>query len=253
MSLPTPVAGWNFNDSSADVVGSLDLAESSAFAGNYIAGLSAGTGNAIDLDGVRYGTVAFASLGPLNVGDNDFSIAVWVKAGSSTQSQRAVVELGNTSNRAYRIRIDPNNNRFRFEVSATGSDNLYVTYNKTITAGTWYHVVVRFTASTDTIELIVDNDVAGKASRSDITSIHTVTNPDPSNYPAEFCVGVLPIGTDYSLKAQVAVDNLYVFAETIDDTAVGNLYNSGAGRECPWSSPTSPIAPPVAPPIATAV
>ena len=98
-------------------------------------------------------------------GNNDFSIALWFKpsAQPSTDTINSIHYIGsNLATRATRSSVGvgyENDTDSYYLTFLTPDDN--VRKSQTFTTGTWYHIIITYTASSNTVEFFVNNSSLG--------------------------------------------------------------------------------------------
>ena len=230
MAIPNPYSSWYLNDNLLDEFGDRNLSESSPTA--YVAGVSAGTGNAANFNNVSHTFIPFGSEDQLNIGNNDFSISMWVKSNNGSDAFfDGLMSFGNLAGpkRGYLLYTKASTNQILFFCSSNGSNALQITKTLAggINTGEWHHIVTTFDASTDTIALIVDDGTP--VTRNDVTDIFQPDNSD-SGKTVQFGVG------NYYNNLAVnhyngVMDSVYFFTEVISAADITELNNGGNGFE----------------------
>jgi len=205
---------------------SYDLTENNT--PTYISGK---LGNCLHCDLTEHSTLARGSIGNLSPGAHDWSLSFWFATLSGTSSSiRTLISVW-----------DDGGNQKEWRVFYRGSDNRVdglVSYNLSAAAqagpytiagglntGEWHHVVLRYTLGTG-IEVIVDNDVAGKVTAA-CTTMTQGTAP--------FVIGGLwSSGAWAGPSALTDIDAVGFWYRKLTDAEIGQLYNSGSGLEYPF-------------------
>jgi hypothetical protein len=206
-----------------DAVNGKDLTDNNTV--GYSSGVSGGltgTGNAANFirANSEYLSIDDAALNGLSPGDTDWSISCWLKlnAGPFSNNQHifGVWKTSPTNSREYLLYWKAGHTMLRFYTSEDGSTETYMNAGSTLSADTWYHVVICHDATNDLKLMYID----GALSRS---TSHTtgVYQGDAS----------LNIGRTHNTSNYVdgAIDEWGLWSRVLTSDEVSELYNSGDG------------------------
>jgi len=212
------VSNWNFDESSGnadDNKGNNVLVNSNGttFATGKInngADLESGSSNSFYIED--------ANITGLDETD-DFTASLWIKPESNGTNSTIFGKWNSTGDqRSYEIFLDASN-YIKAYISSDGTNantsKITIT-NAPLSNGTWYHIVVAYTASSGAITTYVNG--TGYNSTSHKTSIF--------DSDSTFSIGG-DLG-EWSIFDGM-IDEFSFWNSTLDSTAVAELYNSGAG------------------------
>jgi hypothetical protein len=214
--------GDNVNDTSGNAQNGTNV--------NNVTFTTGKVGNAFTFNGSNYISLPDNSLNSLT---GDFSVACWVKIGSSSGSKMIVGNLTEATPGGARqgFRFEVNGTILQIDISnASGTTSLQAGANP-LTVGVWYHVVLTRQGSTRT--------------RIYVNGAISVTNSDtrnPSILPTMYTtIGANRYGTS-SLSAYFNgnLDAVTVWNKELTADEVLSLYNEGTGAEYPFSSQLLP-------------
>lgn len=159
----------------------------------------------------------------------DLSLSFWVNASTLTNgTSYQIIQKWQTA-RSYLFRIDVTAGAVRnllVGFSASGTSAGQTTGVKdlgTMNTGTFYHLVLVYTASAGTVTVYKDGSSLG-----DITS----QNTSIANSSADFVIG----STDATSGLTGVVDEVGIWNRTLTSGEVTSLYNGGAGFAYPFVS-----------------
>lgn len=218
------VAYWKLDEASGNAIDShsngLTLTDTNTV------GSAAGkinTGRQFDRASNRYFTRASESL--LQFGNVNFTISFWVKFLSISTGQQLVAKRNGSSSREVEISLNGVSNKIAFELFNGSSTTIaIVTTAAAVSAGPWFHIVARHTAST-WINLKINDGAAVTAS--DVGTAGTNSTA--------FTVGNFASGTS-TTAADAIIDELAIWKRTLSDAEVTAVYNSGNGLAYPFAS-----------------
>jgi hypothetical protein len=216
------MASWDLSETTGNAVdshsGGYDLTETG---GTIASGTGpAGTANtARDFEDADTEDFNIASTADLQMGNFDFSIALWARLERNDVTQVALMKGDNSSIHEYEIRYQ-DTGTWHFKVSsATGFTNQTTAVSDSaFSTGQWYFIVARHDATADTLDIGIDGD----------------TTPNSTAYTHGGWAGTAPfylgqIGNNGAyfdgMLAQVRI-----WKKKLSTAEVTWLYNSGAGR-----------------------
>ena len=224
-----PVAAWipsldtagNGTTTLTDLVGSADgtLTNMDA-ATDWVADTDAGGVRALDFDGsndyVNFGQV----LTDLHAAD--FTFSAWCNsAGSSTN--KTIFSTSNAGSGWFIRRNDSSAaDSLGLTVYHSATTAQYTSGNAAFTLGVWHHIAVVWGATSKTAKLYID----GAETESYAESIAGVGSPVTDAGKDKELARLNTTGQRYD----GFIDDVRIFAETLDSADVAYLYNSGTGR-----------------------
>lgn len=225
------LAWWSFNETGGvafDRVGKNHLTEVGTVSRNTPGKIGAAMA---DFSGSDY----FWTPGEgLAFGDEDFSISLWINMDSLATDRVILAKyIGANYSREYLLSFNATAVRFRFAVgsgadggaSVTTVDNSIIggTGSAVPSVDTWYHIVCQHDATSNIIRIVVNNGGGNSAAHS--TGVHKGITP-------------LMIGaaSDGGTPVDGQFDALGIFRGRITDAEIATLFNSGNGREWPFTS-----------------
>lgn len=149
--------------------------------------------------------------GELTVGNEDFSISVWVYISDNTVTQPIITKWNGSTNEYYLEYIGSTG--FRFTV-----DSANVSFPIGITNNTWYHVIAYHDSSSDVIGLEIN---AGTPNTTSYTT-------GPTSGDSVFEVGAQSIDGNYFTGR---IDSLGFWKKILTEYERDVLYNAGSGLE----------------------
>lgn len=228
------VSYWKMDEASGtreDIHGPNDLTA------NGTGGVGSATGKInsaadFELSDSDYLSIADASQTGLDF-SGDMSASFWLNIESAPASGEdfTVFSKGSGADGAYALTYSnvggtPKLNFWIFD-SGNPSENINMLVNQTFSTATWYHVVVTFTASTDTAEFFVNGSSLGTASN----SLYSGTT---NNSALPFNIGRYQAGNRYF---DGLIDELGMWSKVLSGSEITDLYNSSNGL--PYSETTS--------------
>jgi hypothetical protein len=210
------ISCWELDEASGDA---LDAHGSNTLTANNSPGAASGV-----ISGCRTfnGTNQFFSAdssASLEFGDTDFMICGWLNIASNATNQSAIGKWDTNSKREYRLSYSTVADRFRFEVSPDGTNQVTVSANVlgSPSTSTWYWVVGYHSAAANEIGISVNNGTFTTATHS--TGIY-VSN-------AAFRIGNLV--TAGSNLWNGSIDQCLAFNAIKSAGDLTSIYNSGSG------------------------
>ena len=171
-------------------------------------------GNCALLDAANNEYLKSGSTSLFSPGDNDFSVAIWVKATASGLNKRAIgIASGEWS-----LLVHPTNDAILFNIHSYGV-YLQVAVNNQV--GNWHLYTMKFDHTNDLMRIRVDNGVP-------------VTKATGANYPAATTTNLL-IGSDakdYSISG--GIQNAGYWSRLLTSTEEEQLWNGGDGLTYPF-------------------
>ncbi len=160
----------------------------------------------------------------------DMSISMWVKFDSvisfppTEYFYALATKWNNGGQRSYEFAISNNLLSFSWSTngSAGGSED-FARIPFTPVVGTWYHLVVTYTASNALVNFYIDN-VNTSSTMGELTSIHSGT--------ADFSIGGRASGMLGLVDA--TYDGVGIWNRVLTSDEVSELYNGGAGIQYPF-------------------
>lgn len=172
-------------------------------------------------------SIADGSQTGLDFGNEDFTIALWVKGeGFSGFSDQYIVSKGGVNLAGYVLLWSWSDDRFRFEVGDANFSTGNVLAN-TLGApadATWYFIVCRHNATANTLTICVNDGTVDSASWSNgcVDTASTFRVGANSAGSASFFDGI--------------IDELGIWGRVLTAAEITELYNSGAGRDYAYIS-----------------
>lgn len=198
-----------------DVHGTYDLTETSG----TIDTATGKVGAARDFEATaetEYFTAATNAV--VEFGDEDFTIALWVKP----ESTAAIVDFVSKFDNSNYLIGEGGDAKPRFLVRNAGDTaNITVTSTVVMSPATWYFIVARHDATADTIDITV-----GDAGTLTTSSPQTVTG-GISNEATAFAIGARPTPTVYT---DGILDEIGIWSRKLTSDEMTWLYNTGSGR-----------------------
>lgn len=179
-----------------------------------------------------------ASNSDLTVGDEDFTVAVWVKTGSSTGNQHCVGEyVFNSSGGGWTLLTsNDNSGKMRF-LAKYNSGTLDVADSTTfgsVADNNWHHVVAWHDSVNNQIGIAIDGGSANTTSYSAGVGSNSI----------DFEVGWnLALGSLVDARWQGYIDELGFWKRVLTSQERTDLYNGGAGLAYPFTTPKGIILP----------
>lgn len=236
MSLDTNIkAYYKCDESSGNIADSLGL--------NNLTNIGVatfGTGiinNGIILNGSsQYFTIADALQTGLDLSP-DLTFALWVKFagfGSNDGNANAFIYkrgASGTNQEQYRFFYESDSggtNHIYLSTSSDGSSSSQQKIDYTFSTGTWYHVAV--TKSGTTVKFYVNGSEVTTGASGSVTS--TIFDG----------VGNFYLGTNQGVTGYLngRMDEIYISSDAKSAGDISDLYNGGAGRSYPFTTPATP-------------
>jgi len=200
-----------------------------------------------DNNTVLYGTGIISNAGDFETGNTeslsitdgsqtgldlsgDFSFSLWFKPESSIEAP-LIAKGYSSGNYGYRLFTSNDGGAgLHLMLSSNGSSATFRSWSWSDTPGTWYHIVVTYTASTHTAEAFIDGSSLGTVDMV-VTSIH---NSNQSFY----------IASDDSAPATQdgLIDETGIWTKVLSGAEITELYNAGAGLAYPFSETSTSTA-----------
>lgn len=221
------ISYWKLNEASgtrADSAGDNDLTDNNTV--TRVLGKQSGAAQFVSANSE---SLSISSNPSLQVGDIDFTLACWVYLTTKTLSQSFPTKVDSGSNsREYWVEYDSASDRIRFRVSSDGtSGNTTTVVANNLGApstGTWYFVVAWHDASSDTINIQVNNGTTDSTAHS--TGVYAGT--------ADFRIGAF--GNTPSQFLNGYADEVGFWKRLLTTEEKTRLYNSGNGITYPFNS-----------------
>ncbi|RMD46230.1 MAG: LamG domain-containing protein, partial [Aquificota bacterium] len=184
-------------------------------------------GPALDREGVFDGVDDYIIIPDSDdwaFGNNDFTIAVWVKFNSvvtpSIQGLISDWEAAGGSNRAWEL-WKRSSNEIRFQAwDSSGSILISLTSSTPVTSGKWYHVVVQRNGTIS--RLFLD----GVVESTDSTAGGVISNSQsPLLISGEWKTGF----TSVQYIVNGLLDEIVIYNRSLSDSEIALLYNEGVG------------------------
>ena len=174
----------------------------------------------------------YLDMGNLNAiidESNDWSISLWVYF-NETGTNDAVFGYYTSSNPYTRIYRLANNSLLFESAVANGCTNFRGTTSDTFNGGSWYHIVATYD-SDDNAQLWVNG-----VKKLDVATDNSCDSMDTQS----FKFGSIDVGGYYLNGTE---DEISLWSEELNDTYIGELYNSGTGDFYPFEQPTTTYPP----------
>jgi hypothetical protein len=217
------VSYWRLDESSgnaADSVGSNTLTNTSVTystgkIGNGAVFVPASSANLQISSGSQVG---------LNI-TSDLSLSLWFKPNATPGSGQVLLSKSNftTSNRTYQLSYENSGSPWLvWQISASGTNSVQtiMTYTTTLTNSTWYHLVVRYKASTTTSTIYIDGS---------LVATNTGMPSSIFNGTSAFTLGARS-NTTADVFLDGMLDEVGIWSREITTTEIAYLYNSGSGQ-----------------------
>jgi len=223
--LDTALGVWKFNETDVagtsnarDMLGTYHLTQN-----NTIPSTSGISGNArlFTLANTEYFSRT-AGTHPFAFGDSDFTVTAWVKLTTAAATQALVCVYNTTGNqRCWYLGYDNGVNRFRFNISATGTSTVgTVDFGSAPSTGIWYFITARHDSVNNLISISMTAQGSGSRSAS-VTAAHTTGAFSGST--ADFTIGALHGGGS---PANVTIDEVAVYNSALSTLTLDDLYTN---------------------------
>lgn len=220
------ISHWKLDEASgtrADSHGSNSLSD------NNTVGVATGKlGNAADFELSSTEYLEISDNASISVGDIDFTWAGWIQLESKAETMYAWSQYVSSGNqRSHSLRYNKVADRLEFHYSHDGSTTSEITDTNigSPSLATWYFVVYWHDATSNTVNIQINNGTANSKSHS--TGIF-----DSS---AVFRIG----GRGDSGYWDGLVDSVSFWKRVLTSDEKTALYNSGAGFEYPFTAPST--------------
>lgn len=150
-----------------------------------------------------------------------FTISFWALVDATGSTYGLVTKWDSTATNTLEWNIQFNGTNFAFQMSSDDSTSTVVTDANTVSTATWYFIVAKFNARTNTMYLRVDDN-------DPVTDTHLGGLYQSGN--SNFTVGAFHTG---SLGLNGGVDELSVWTRYLTQDEESILYNSGSGLALP--------------------
>src|SRR4029077_20509909 len=226
------ISYWKFDEASgnpADSAGSNNLTNNGS--ATYSSGL---VNNAINLAVGKYASISNASQTGLNL-SGDFSFSLWLNL-SSVGNYIALITKLNAAGTAIQYWLySDTDKKIYMDISQDGSQTASKYHRQGTTAvqinniNTWYHIVVTFVLSTNTVVMYVNGSsvASSQVYGSGLTSIFSG--------PADFDIGY-DNGLNGNGYIRGQVDEVGIWSRAISSAEVSTLYNGGGGLSYPFTA-----------------
>ena len=165
----------------------------------------------------------------ISVGDIDFTYAIWIYPTSVVATTRVLGQWASAAGDLSFV-LTQLSNALRFTVSADGSAAVNVDATPTLSANTWYFVVVWHDASANTINIQINNGTADSVA-------HSTGVRDSS---LKFIVGARGDGEDQFFGGRI--DQAAFFKRVLTSTERGEMYASGYGMRYSQLTPAHRVS-----------
>jgi hypothetical protein len=225
------ISWWSLDETSGtrvDSHGSNDLTDYNTVL--YQAGKQ---GNAADFELSNDEALYIEDNASLSFGDEDFTLACWVKMESSTVEMGIMTKWYHSTNkREYGLEFDQVADRFRFFISTNAVDAVFVDADNlgAPSDATWYYLVAWHDATANTINIQVNNGTVDSVAHT------TGCNDNASQFLLGRFQGPGPLPFDG------LIDEAAVWRRVLTADEKTALYNGGNGRAYGyWPSRARPI------------
>lgn len=222
------VSYWKFDESSGDAS---DAVGSNLLTNNATATYEPGKiNNAAKL--VKTSSQFFKNASPVGLPTGDMTIQIWVNLSIAPAANNEFDLMswfsgpGNQRSWLFDYVDAAGTKLLDFETCADGVNNHSYQVHTTLTTGTWYHLVVVYTAATHTAQLYI-NGAAQTAG--------DVTDTALFNSSAPLQIGARNTTPDGFCDSDV--DEAAIWSRTLTGDEVTSLYNGGDGLQYPFSTP----------------
>ncbi|MEI6326633.1 MAG: LamG-like jellyroll fold domain-containing protein, partial [Candidatus Roizmanbacteria bacterium] len=165
-----------------------------------------------------------------HINTNQGTISFWVKPSwNGTDGLYHLLFMNKLdNNNEVSIYKSSTNNQIVFTYGVEGTP--WGTTGTTITAGNWYHIVLRFSRNTVDGTNYADMRINNGTALVDTTAFAGYA-PKPTSF-----IGTNDIGTN---PAQALIDDFAIFDRVLPTTEITSLYNSGTGNEAGYVADSS--------------
>ena len=217
------ISWWTLDEKSGtrvDSHGSNDLADEQTVL--YGVGKK---GNAADFEVTQSECLWIADNADLSFGDEDFTLAAWVKTESRPGNMSIISKYDAASDfREYQFYYEVASNRFRWLVSPAGdgggSESVIANNLGVLSDSIWYFIVAWHDATANKIYIMGNNGVA------DETSYGSGCNDNASR----FVIGASDAGASFGNYMDGLIDEPAVWGRILTAGERTELWNAGAGR-----------------------
>jgi hypothetical protein len=164
-------------------------------------------------------TVTGLSSGVLPEADEDFSVACWVRRGSTWNNPSGLLNFSDGFIGSFNISLVTSGSIRALLNSGSGTGDLTALASSVVPLNTWTHIVVVHDSVAKTLKIYADGSLSDTA---------TYTSLTPSISPNK-------ITFMYNALTSTNVDELSVWHVALSAGDVTSLYNSGTGEETPYS------------------
>lgn len=190
-----------------------------------VANVAGKVANAGDFELANSNYLSHTSNAALQMGDIDFTFAVWVKPESTGSSMEIIAKDDDAVNsRDYTLTVDIGGGvRFYFNGGGTPE----VTSSVTMSAGNWYFIVVYHDATANTVNISINDGTVDS---------HTTGGAAPQTSAAEFRIGSREY-FNFEEYFDGLIDEPVAWKRKISAAEITDLYNGGSGRPCSYIVP----------------
>lgn len=224
---------WKLDESSgnaADSVGGSTLTNTNTI--TYSAGIINNGANFSSASSQYFTTADTAALSV--TGDTTWSF--WLKPSSpfgSTVDPVLIAKFLTSGQFSYYIQYNSSTNTLFLVNSADGTNTGFASVaTSALSAGTWYHFCVVYTAATPLLQVYLNGTSQGTNTNTLKTSIHDGTDP--------LQIGRYPAGASNYLNGEL--DEIGIWSRALSGTECSQLYNSGAGLQYPFATASTPTS-----------
>jgi len=224
------VSYWKMDESSGTAA---DSVASNTLTNNATVTYTAGKiNNAATYNGTtQYHSITDASQTGLDITGN-LSISFWINfssyAGATLYMPITKINFATAgASRAYAVEINVTaSNKLDFE-GGGGSGSVRKGVAWTPSTGTWYHIVVVYTAAAGTVDFYINSTAQTQ---------QTGFNTSLANSGDAFTIGAALDTAVVSYQIPGSIDEVGIWNRAITSTEVSSLYNSGSGLQYPFTS-----------------
>lgn len=157
----------------------------------------------------------------------DMTISMWIKPESMTGSHGLVTKFRDLAgNKSYRLHCTTTD--IALTLTSNGTTETSAIWTFTLSAGTWYHLVLVYTASAGSATLYVNNTSQGAK---------TGLSTSVFNSVSVFRLGSRSSALDVAEQFfDGLMDEVGIWSRTLSSTEVATLYGGGAGLAYPLST-----------------
>lgn len=167
-----------------------------------------------------------------DVTTGDFSFAFWINSADPATGARILWKRVTATGQGYYVTINASDQIFVGIADAGGTNYREGNGSTDIADGTYHHVVITWTGSTDATTIHVDGGANEYTSSSSVGTVGDITNAE-----------TFQMGRDGSGVAYLTgtIDEVGFWTKVLSSTEISDLYNAGAGFAYPFTAAAGPV------------